>query len=183
MHRSLTESKNAPRRDAVPEALATAPSSKSGTAARMTSEKATTESAAPIAIEAPTAVSKAECRQVIGGDAGAADVRSDGLQATLEAGPPPSVEHVRSRDGDRVRVPAGRRIERTRTATTLRPIGSGEPGQSRARGGSLKTYPTPKIRNVALVGHSGAGKTTLAEALLLRAGAINGRGGSRRARR
>ncbi|QTE29577.1 elongation factor G [Pengzhenrongella sicca] len=31
---------------------------------------------------------------------------------------------------------------------------------------------TPRIRNVALVGHSGSGKTTLAEALLLRAGVI-----------
>ena len=36
----------------------------------------------------------------------------------------------------------------------------------------MLTAPTPKIRNVALVGHSGSGKTTLAEALLLRSGSI-----------
>jgi elongation factor G len=36
----------------------------------------------------------------------------------------------------------------------------------------VKTYPTEDIRNVVLLGHSGAGKTTVAEALMARAGAL-----------
>ena len=37
----------------------------------------------------------------------------------------------------------------------------------------MKDYPAEKIRNIALVGHSGTGKTSLSEAMLFAAGATN----------
>ncbi len=37
----------------------------------------------------------------------------------------------------------------------------------------MASYPTDKIRNIVLLGHSGSGKTSLAEAMLFNSGAIN----------
>ena len=37
----------------------------------------------------------------------------------------------------------------------------------------MKVYRSEEIRNIALVGHGGAGKTSLTEAILFNAGAIN----------
>jgi elongation factor G len=45
-------------------------------------------------------------------------------------------------------------------------------GVVETRGRFVKSYPTENIRNVVLVGHGGAGKTSLAEAMLFRTGAV-----------
>ena len=40
----------------------------------------------------------------------------------------------------------------------------------------MKVYKTDQIRNIALIGNAGSGKTTLAEAMLFEGGVINRRG-------
>ena len=40
----------------------------------------------------------------------------------------------------------------------------------------MKTYQTQEIKNIALLGNDGSGKTTLTESLLYEAGVINRRG-------
>ena len=75
----------------------------------MTRRRPTTESAGADGTTARLRVNKPEGGQVVGRDARAAELGSDGLQATLEAGPPLSVEHVRSREGTDSGVPAGSR--------------------------------------------------------------------------
>ena len=40
----------------------------------------------------------------------------------------------------------------------------------------MKVYKTEEIRNIALIGNAGSGKTTLAEAMLFEGGVINRRG-------
>ena len=37
----------------------------------------------------------------------------------------------------------------------------------------MKVYPSSNIRNIALVGHGGTGKTSLAEAMIYNTGATN----------
>ena len=103
-------------------------------------------------------------REAVGGDADSVQAATDGFEPSLDIGAPASVEHVRGASEGLFRI----------EGTTGHPANPAcVDSRQRANGGSelaAKTYPTEKIRNVALVGHGGAGKTSVAEALLFVSG-------------
>ena len=91
--RSATESKKAPRWLAVPDALARAPSSRSGSAASTTSRSPSAQAAAPMATAAATASTSPTSGEVVGGEPRAAEAVADGLHGPLDGRPEAAVEH------------------------------------------------------------------------------------------
>src|SRR4029077_8317106 len=89
---------------------------------------------------------------------------------------PEGARLARSRPRAKVPPPPPRSGHCSRTTSPGAPVGIGsgflDSRATRSTGGFVKTFPTSKLRNVALVGHGGAGKTSLAEAMLFTAGAI-----------
>src|SRR5579864_728696 len=162
--RSLTESKNAPRTDAVPVALATAPSSRAGTAARIRTNN-------PIS-RWPRAMTTAQA---------AASTRPSAVKwsaftrrepSEVPTGATPSSTALRKRPSNTLNASLGPVSPYQGPSVGWRDTGPGGPGQRSRNEARMASVPSARIRNVALVGHGGSGKTTLAEALLFSAGAI-----------
>ena len=175
MTRSITESKNAPRWLAEFDALASAPSSRSGRAARTTRSSPARRAPCADGDRGGDTQEQPQDREVVGAQTGAAQAVSQRLDRSLDRRTEPSIEHATqaTRTGGTCGPLAARlagTIDRTTDASRRRPRGRTTP--TRWGSSTVKTYPTANIRNVALVGHSGSGKTTLVEALLVRAGAI-----------
>ena len=94
--RSITESKNAPRWLAEFDALARAPSSRSGRAARTTRSEPGPQSPGADGHRGGHAEHEPEDREVVGAQAGAAQTVSQRLHGSLDRCTEPSVEHVGS---------------------------------------------------------------------------------------
>ena len=112
---------------------------------------------------------EAEDREVVGAQPGAAQTVAERLDGPLDR----CAETYRRTRRPGYRPPLRARGGSGTIAGTSDPAALHVAGAHVRWGSStVKTYPTAKIRNVALVGHSGSGKTTLVEALLARSGAI-----------
>ncbi len=151
------------------EALASAPSSRSGRAARITRRSPRWNVPAPTATAAPTPISRPMIREVVRRETGLAQPVTEGLHGLLDRGAESSVEH---RDEAIRAGPEGRATAVAVVMTTARAgratVGAAggrrrPPASDRMEGVAVKSYPAEKVRNVVLVGHGGAGKTSVAE--------------------
>ena len=91
---SATESKKAPRGDAVPDALATAPSSRSGTAESAQQDHSQEKSTGTDGHSRRNGDHQAGRGELVGLDTGASQARAYRLQAPLDARAQSFVEHL-----------------------------------------------------------------------------------------
>ena len=163
MTRSDTESKKAPRGPAVPDALATAPSSRSGRAQSTRSRSPATEGTVGDGHRCGRRQHDPGGGEVVGRDAGAAEVGADGLETLLEALPPATIEHGRQGIGRPAQIPASRWTARRRPRhrgnsrwwpasgdTSSTALGSRDTSQAPTSGGEVGSSAPWKVRTGAV---------------------------------